>query len=60
MGAVGPQLERGSHGQTAEDVPGTRLGLVTSIPHQQKHTYRCHGGQHINKYKYVQIIYLKK
>lgn len=28
--------------------------------HQQKHIYWCHGKQNINKYKYVQIKYLKK
>lgn len=43
----------------AKDAPGTGLGLVTPVPRLQKHTYRCHGEWHINKYKYVQIVYLK-
>lgn len=65
----GEELTRGSAGRGAtaawglplqpKDVPGTHLWLVTSVPHQQKHTYQCRGGQRLNTYKYVQIIYLK-
>lgn len=55
--------ERGGCGRglrlPAKDAPGTGLGLVTSVPRLQKHTYRCHGERRINKYKYVQIVYLK-
>lgn len=40
-------------------VRGTCVEVATSVSCQQKHTYQCHGEQHINTYKYVQTIYLK-
>lgn len=40
-------------------VRGTCFEVATSVSCQQKHTYQCHGKQHINTYKYVQTIYLK-